>query len=654
MRNKELAYDSINCHFRITVWIWEFFYCVTYPFSAVYRPVPHSMFNSRPVSVVLVHLTSFLSIVCIVSYTLTNNNCRYEVFVPTMLYLVHRALVSTKYACMSENEYKRIMDVKSNRETERFQSQHQLLTGWLTFQKDVINFELTSSALRLGYDINNLHFLIPLPTPDIILQRRHADNTLLEEATYWKSILAASGVNIATIPVTGKYIMMMITVVLLAILFIYYVSNTYRFNYFGEQTEDGYAKVSVKDMSFVLLSHSRQGSFYWGYFNTVIFLSTVILLILPLIMRTDVDYPNKDVWLTIYDISSSIQIFVYSAINMLFVITPINDALQRLYIAKTLTSLVSSEIHKDIQLVEKIGKDHSLSPYGKVPSGSSDNKLKSSRVLAEDARDMEVEMVLESHQVVNFASREISNMANTDSISHEEDDVEDDVHNGDSHPMNVDRPMAPTTQRIPTLDFYITQNVYAWMYTRLILQNYGRRMLFRMDLYTGFYLLFMLALMAFFVVVIYKSDRPGKIRILSSAVFMQCAFLSAVILFLILILILVADQVNAEYRKHVHTISSISIGMETELAMITGKIRKRREHAHAEVSEVESDKYRMGDLDETIKALSRATAAVKLSNEENPLTVLTVVAAKALALSILSTVFAYIITFYSIAVSDSA
>ena len=61
-------------------------------------------------------------------------------------------------------------------------------------------------------------------------------------------------------------------------------------------------------------------------------------------------------------------------------------------------------------------------------------------------------------------------------------------------------------ENTPTVNFFKAQNVYAWLYTRLVIQCYGRRMLYRLDLYLGSYIILSTLILVVYMVLVFSDE----------------------------------------------------------------------------------------------------------------------------------------------------
>lgn len=102
----------------------------------------------------------------------------YAAIVPASVFLIHRCMVSLKYATLSASEYRRFMrgdfpkgaPLRSSFPTpeqiataRQYQLQLQLLTGWVYIPLDTLQFEILTAGARNGIDLHNTYFYIADP-----------------------------------------------------------------------------------------------------------------------------------------------------------------------------------------------------------------------------------------------------------------------------------------------------------------------------------------------------------------------------------------------------------------------------------------------------------------------------------------------------------
>ena len=97
---------------------------------------------------------------------------------------------------------------------------------------------------------------------------------------------------------------------------------------------------------------------------------------------------------------------------------------------------------------------------------------------------------------------------------------------------------------IPRVSFHCSQNVFAWLNTRLMMQNYGLRFRFRVDSYVGFITVIVGALMIIVVAMLLMKKHVPPVF------FHQVAFLVLCMGAYIILYVRQGSIVNANYDAH--------------------------------------------------------------------------------------------------------
>jgi hypothetical protein len=176
---------------------------------------------------------------------------------------------------------------------------------------------------------------------------------------------------------------------------------------------------------------------------------------------------------------------------------------------------------------------------------------------------------------------------------------------------------------IPKLDLDLdASNIYAWLYARLLLQNFGERMLFRMELYVGAYLLVAVALAVIFITGIYSAADPWAV--LARPFYIQVAIILFAALLLVQLHIAEAAAVNTEMETHQHSLQLNITKIQARLAW------KSESESHTTAKDIEKLKL-------CVFALENALSATKVSDRSNPLRVFGIPASGGLLTSVTTT-----------------
>jgi hypothetical protein len=124
--------------------------------------------------------------------------------------------------------------------------------------------------------------------------------------------------------------------------------------------------------------------------------------------------------------------------------------------------------------------------------------------------------------------------------------------------------VAQLDAHIPKVDFEIPQNIYAWMYTRLVIQNYGNRMLFRISLYSGG--VFLMVLIVGFGLVFAVLHSSDPVSLSQRPVVIQCILLALSSVLILIDYIFLGARLNDEFAAHRNLLVLNAMKCESELA----------------------------------------------------------------------------------------
>jgi hypothetical protein len=118
--------------------------------------------------------------------------------------------------------------------------------------------------------------------------------------------------------------------------------------------------------------------------------------------------------------------------------------------------------------------------------------------------------------------------------------------------------------QVPKVDFEIPQNIYAWMYTRLVVQNYGNRMLFRISVYSGGIFLQVVIALLGIIFAILHSSTPKTLA--ARPVVIQCIMLAVFSMLVLIKYISLGSHLNEEFASHRNLLVLNAMRCESELA----------------------------------------------------------------------------------------
>ena len=202
---------------------------------------------------------------------------------------------------------------------------------------------------------------------------------------------------------------------------------------------------------------------------------------------------------------------------------------------------------------------------------------------------------------------------------------------------------------LPIIDMFKAQNVYGWMYTRLVIQSFGKRMLARIDNFMSTYSI----VSAFVTIYLIASLFADPVSLEESYVHQMC-LLILVVLSMICAQVYLASQVNDEFAQH--RINVVLNEMKANsrwlyLVELQDEMMTRDEQHTEEFKMVETEKFR---LEEAMKAMKRVIEAITISNEQNPLCVLGMKADMSILISILTAIATLLSSIITVALRQRA
>lgn len=84
----------------------------------------------------------------------------HSLWIPLIFFISHRMTIALKYATLSETEFQRYIECTDEAVRADYATQMQLLTGWHKMDADVLYFEIASASARIGERINHMHLII--------------------------------------------------------------------------------------------------------------------------------------------------------------------------------------------------------------------------------------------------------------------------------------------------------------------------------------------------------------------------------------------------------------------------------------------------------------------------------------------------------------
>jgi hypothetical protein len=450
---------------------------------------------------------------------------------------------------------RRMMSVKTMEEVDIYRTQTQLVIGWLTYNPAVVKFEITSAAARIGIDIDSFHFLLPSPSSAVDDREKgdeNPENEQLKDVEYelktlnqWEKFLDRplrtkqndrnSLDNTDNLTVNN--------------------ASSGSLQELARHARVRRIKVSVGEVVETILTRAnKEYPFSDDISNFITLFSAIVtftpILVNPLLLsKNEPNYP----WPIIYCVFSVPIVQIMCVTNcLILVLTSSFDTRRRLSAVSVLSALVRptmmdtdpqiifgldgppvswcvskkrKQLKREKEIIRLTKLYDSFGTGGDVENGSISSPFKSTEKRGDMKQEKEV------------------------------DEQNEDDDNGEG---------PEEEKEIPRLSLEIPQNVYAWLYTRLVLMTFGQRMLFRINAYVAAMFALVFIVMGGLVMVILHSNTPRLV--IRRPIVIQCLTLVVFLILYIMYLIWIASAVNEEYVSHRQFLSINVLKIESELA----------------------------------------------------------------------------------------
>ncbi len=159
---KSIVFDAIAVHFHTAIFFQQLLshICLPlYPYLTKNYWVGEGFwtFAFNFIFPMLVYLMIFSAIAC-------GKNDRAIIdgamWIPLIFYFQHRVTIAIKYASLSATEYCRFMNCTNRHQSQIYQLQMQLFTGWMLLDDNVLYYELSAASARIGANIAHFHLII--------------------------------------------------------------------------------------------------------------------------------------------------------------------------------------------------------------------------------------------------------------------------------------------------------------------------------------------------------------------------------------------------------------------------------------------------------------------------------------------------------------
>jgi hypothetical protein len=575
------------------------------------------------ISPVLVYL--MLISYCMVPGSDTNHTMRGAFVIPLVYFLQHRFVIAIKYGSLSRTEYRKFMDCMDDTLCANYLDQVQLFQGWYNLNPLVVRFELAAASARIGARINEIDILIQDPT-----ESASAQNQLRA----WNAFMRGHDVI---------------------------DFNSQPCKQLRRRADGSYA-LSVYDFCEGLLLHSTKkcgNSDVFGWASEVF--SWINLMIPYLLMMY---YPNDT-----KDSSNAVQFWM---VLFYFCSTAINILYAKLFYVLLYIAVV--DVFRQKSMFNDLNSMIRLTDIMVTAELSTGAKA----ISAEERRNCEMRVA----EILSIKPSVAADISKYSKFVFEDPD-RDTIANalGDAGP---DGPsvggMRPTVARavfaepipppppapldspdanakrtsvlgeriykdneyhmLPRISFDESHNIVAWTHARLVMQNFGERFHFRLELYVIAAMAMLVVMMALGLLNLGLSTH--RLELFFSPWFLQTLLsVSMCIVFLILIM-QTGACVNDTLESHSQTMCSHALRLNRKVEKVQLRLLDEKDEGNRRKLKLKIEK-----LNDTIDKLEAMRAVIETNTQLKPFKIFGFTAQSSLTMSIMTTA----VSFYGILVS---
>lgn len=615
--SQELIYDSIKVDFSPEIFIWEFFLHITFPWLLPFCKNIHAhRFSSLDPLMLWSQwiLPIIVQLMCL-SYILSTDAVKGELFVPLLFFIIHRTMVALKYASLSEGEYHRIITCTFEELIEEYQNQLQLVTGWLAVFPPFVEYEVDSSCRRMDVDLKNNKIIMADPSKsdenkeqlcawheflkhDAYIERKERIKRKAQKKKEREAFAAGKSLNSAENPSLHAELssnndegdQMVISALDVCKSIIYYATNLKYHRWYSMQLVRFIAVVHAS----TAFMTSRDSNSDWTIW-TSIFVATSFIV--------DVAFFNQVVW---------------------FFYVTIFDMARQYRIARILQKMIRTT-HLELQTTVRLGN---------ISGSAAANAQKAAVQLEELVKQSNkaflnrLSIFRENDKPARPASVQVTTNPMTAKAT------EKKIYDFSDQTKERVAEIIP----VPRLSLDSADNVYSWLYIRLVLQDFGYRVRFRLNVYIYVVLFVSFGLMLVAISRLYNafidSDNSELGRVMRGQPFIQTLITISIFFLLTIILAYFASLVNEQFMKHRGDMMSYVVKNRAKL------YATKKSH---EVHE---------DLQDAVDALEVTISAIEIKNELSPYRILGVAADFSLMSSLGAILFVFYMIVFNIATGN--
>jgi hypothetical protein len=600
-----MFFDTISVQFHFGAFLYQFA-------AHILLPAFPCMVNTagQLVGTYYTYTIPILAYVMIVAYALCDGGAvkgmEGALFIPLIYFLQHRLVIAMKYGSMSTTEYKKFMTCKDQDVCVGYRDQVQLGSGWMVFHPDVIHFELAAASARIGARINDIH---------ICIASVDCGSSALNQLRAWNAFLRGHDVIDFSSPPCRQL----------------------------RALPDGNFRLSVYDLCEGLVQKALKFGDDRNFFviNTIK-LFTLINLLIPLVLICYFFDPSTEpltiFYMAVFYVSSTMVNYVFAEIFYKLLYIAMVDVYRQLSMMSDLNCMIRLT---DIML------------YAELSSISQDlSERELDRVDQRVAEIISIKGSSEAFLPVQFEDpdEDAPDIYHHEPASHSATSAQPvlaEAHVVQSQGM-VGRSCVlgeriykdNEAHWLPRLSFDESHNIVAWTHARLVMQNFGERFHFRLEMYVASAIAMVLILMVLGLLHLGLSEH--RMETFLTPWFLQSLLSVTMCIAFLVMIVQTGALVNGKMEQHSQTMCSHSLRLNRKAENLRVALLTERD-AHAR-EEMERKIEKLNAVAEKLEAMR---AIIETNTEIKPFRIFGFTAQSSLTISILTTAFSFYAILFS-------
>lgn len=605
-----ILFDAIGSQFHVSIFLHQF---VAHMFLPLFFFLPNTHgqgLRSNRSSLWMNVITPCFFYAMLISFVILSAHDKklvgYSVWWPMFSYVMHRLMISLKYATLSLTEYKRFNECKEESRSESYLDQMMLFKGWLELDPEVMFFELGAASARIGERINDVH---------LIVRNENHSAVARSQVRFWNAFLRGHReINLCT-----------------------NIAPEMR------RIESGDYAISVYDIAVAVIRYCNT---YQTFIPTAFLICQSIALLIIAVSFIPI-FTNGERFdcvglVSVYMISSSIIIWVYGRLMFLFLSFVLFDVMRLKHMVKIVHCMIRiTDVMMGISVSLKgdVSEKSEMYAYQRRRAIIEINQVHSWKgsVSLKRGGKGQPEVSKNSSNVISSASLEptLQKEAQTSTFNPRASNVI-----GEKAAVHGEEAL------IPRVAFEFPENILSWAYLRITIQAFGERFRYRTDIYVGMTLTVMLVLMimtlAYLIMAPNRQAEFGRVYVLEAII-----AVTVMVIFLLLIS-LSGAMVNEELALHSRTLAARALRTRSRLIF---REEQRCDNDNDVENTAESDEELWA---RQIECIEGVMDIVDVNNELRPFKVLGMTAQYALTASIFTTVLSFFSVLFSLYYSSNS